>query len=188
MSKIAFCINVRDKEQYIARCVRGALSQTYPCSIIISDQQSVDGTLPEIHAAINEFGAPGANIPERPAFRTSFDANEAEYGDEMNTALGGMIDAAVVGGRYADALRAALDKLGVKMQADIRFFIDAGPWEPNAPATVRKKGFNWPLVETRRLYNSIGYRVITGYLGGFGQERAAPSPAGGISARGEVPS
>lgn len=34
-----------------------------------------------------------------------------------------------------------------------------GTWAPNAPLTVKKKGFNKPLIDTRQLLNSISYRI-----------------------------
>lgn len=42
--RAAFVINARDKEQYVAKAVQGALAQDYPCHIILSDQRSKDGT------------------------------------------------------------------------------------------------------------------------------------------------
>lgn len=42
--KAAFVVNARDKIKYVEKAVIGALSQDYPCHIILSDQGSEDGT------------------------------------------------------------------------------------------------------------------------------------------------
>lgn len=51
---VAFVINNRNKGQHVYKAVRGALSQTFPCEIIISDQGSTDNSLDEIDRAIKE--------------------------------------------------------------------------------------------------------------------------------------
>jgi len=57
--KAAFVINARDKEKHVARAVEGALAQTYPCHILLSDQSSKDGTY-EVMAATVETAPRGA--------------------------------------------------------------------------------------------------------------------------------
>ena len=52
--KAAFVINNRNKGAHVYKAVCGALSQTYPCEIIISDQGSTDNSLEEIHRALAE--------------------------------------------------------------------------------------------------------------------------------------
>jgi glycosyltransferase involved in cell wall biosynthesis len=42
--KAAFIITARNKAKDVARAVQGALAQTYPCQILLSDQSSTDGT------------------------------------------------------------------------------------------------------------------------------------------------
>jgi glycosyltransferase involved in cell wall biosynthesis len=42
--KAAFVINARNKAKWVGDAVRGALAQTYPCEIVLSDQSSEDGT------------------------------------------------------------------------------------------------------------------------------------------------
>ena len=54
--KAAFVINARQKAAYIVRAVRGALEQTYPCEIILSDQFSTDSTLTGMYDAVALFG------------------------------------------------------------------------------------------------------------------------------------
>jgi hypothetical protein len=35
-----------------------------------------------------------------------------------------------------------------------------GELEPNAPETIRKKGFDQPLIETSELLDAIGYQIV----------------------------
>lgn len=49
-------IQNRNKGAFVARAVHGALSQTFPCEIIVSDQDSTDNSLAEIERAVREFG------------------------------------------------------------------------------------------------------------------------------------
>lgn len=46
--KCSFVVNARDKVQYVEKAVAGALAQDYPCHIILSDQNSTDGTYEKI--------------------------------------------------------------------------------------------------------------------------------------------
>lgn len=59
----------------------------------------------------------------------------------------------------------ALDSVGKFLQKEIKQFMYSNYWlmrKPNRPSTIRKKGFNQPLIETGELANSIGRRKTTG--------------------------
>ena len=60
--KPAFIIQNRNKAEYVGRAVRGALEQTVPCEIIISDQGSTDGSLQVIRDAVSAFGPTHHNV------------------------------------------------------------------------------------------------------------------------------
>lgn len=49
-----FVVNARQKEKFVYRACAGALAQTVPCEVILSDQGSTDGTLAEIERAVRE--------------------------------------------------------------------------------------------------------------------------------------
>jgi glycosyltransferase involved in cell wall biosynthesis len=51
--KPAFIINNRNKGPHVFKAVAGALSQTYTCEIIISDQGSTDNSMSEIRRALD---------------------------------------------------------------------------------------------------------------------------------------
>lgn len=58
--KAAFVINARNKAKWVGNAVHGALSQTYPCHIILSDQFSTDGTIEAMtNAAMSSQGVVG---------------------------------------------------------------------------------------------------------------------------------
>lgn len=64
--KAAFAINARDKEKHVARAVLGALKQTYPCHILLSDQGSTDRTFEVMEETVAAFKMPTRRIPRTP--------------------------------------------------------------------------------------------------------------------------
>lgn len=110
-------------------------------------------TLIEI-AAIHEFGAPAAGIPERSFIRA--------------TALARARDIATVQRFVATKVvlqqmtpERALEILGAWLQTEIKKAITSGAGipPPLAEATVAAKGSSRPLVDTGRLINSIQWQV-----------------------------
>lgn len=73
MKKVAFFVTARNKAQYVARAVKSALAQTYPCEILLSDQHSTDGTFEAMEAA-------AVDAPERHTVRFLRCPIEGEYG------------------------------------------------------------------------------------------------------------
>lgn len=107
-------------------------------------------TMAEI-AAFQEFGT--RSIPARPFLRTTLEENLAKYqrlaGRELSKAL-------QPGGR---TVKQVVNRLGLKIVADIQKKIVAIRTPPNAPSTIRQKGFDNPLIETGRLRQSINFEV-----------------------------
>ena len=54
--RVAFVVNARNKQSFVAKAVRGALSQTYPCEVLLSDQKSTDSTLQVMRDTVRDFG------------------------------------------------------------------------------------------------------------------------------------
>ncbi len=52
-----------------------------------------------------------------------------------------------------------LDVAGLEAEEDIRTSIMDGEWLPNAPATVRRKGSDRPLVDTMSMHNLVTHHV-----------------------------
>lgn len=103
-------------------------------------------------ALIHELGTRDGNIPKRPANRMAFDNNEDAI-DKKQKAL------------YYRVLRGmsaaqAVKQLGIWYEAKLRLSYLRGPFKPNAPATIEKKGSSRPLIDTKNLVNSITSKLF----------------------------
>lgn len=108
-----------------------------------------DGTSVGMVAAIQEFGAPGAGIPPRPFFRNMVADKAAEWPDGIAQAL--------VASNY-DAEK-ALGIVGAAIEGQLRQSIVDTNEPPLKPATIRRKGFAKPLIDTSHMINSIDSEV-----------------------------
>ena len=100
-------------------------------------------------AAWNEFGTD--HIPERSFLRSTIAENRAKYQGEFQKAY--LI--AIQGGMN---LRAAAGFIGNVARDDIKQKIIDIKDPANAPSTVAKKGFDDPLIETKKMLNSIRWK------------------------------
>lgn len=102
---------------------------------------------------IHEHGSPAQNIPERPflvpGIRMAARAISARLGQGAQAALTGR----------ADLVDAAFTNAGLLAQASVRRKITDGPFTPNAPATIARKGSDQPLVDTGRLREAVTYVI-----------------------------
>lgn len=108
---------------------------------------------PNIHKAItNEFGVPDQNIPPRPFMHQTIQNHKKEWAPLFNKLLkknGGNVDE-------------AFNSLGAVIKGQVVDTIINGEFEPNAPSTIAKKGFDKPLIETSDMKNSVSWAVIKG--------------------------
>lgn len=135
-----------------------------------------DGTPVAAIAAVQEFGAVVRGraghtivIPPRPFLRQTVASHRIAWvrllAQELKTSLS-------TPNRAGDAQHAlqtlvqrlstpkqALTTVGKAMQTDITQTIRQTHIPPNAPATIRHKGFDKPLVETGTLQNSVTFQV-----------------------------
>lgn len=104
--------------------------------------------------AIHEFGAPTAGISKR----SVVEAAAREQAGNIRSGLRAGIRDELRGeaGATERAVRNAARQLRLKMQAIIRD--PSRPAPPNAPSTVARKGFNNPLLWTRRLHDAFEER------------------------------
>ena len=103
-------------------------------------------------AALHEFGAPAANIPQRSFIRAGVDENLPEI-QRVQHALAVQVFKGDV------SLPVALDRLGAKVAALLQNRISRGIAPPNAESTVEKKGSSKPLVDTGQLKASLTWEV-----------------------------
>jgi hypothetical protein len=110
-----------------------------------------------LYASANEFGAPKAEIPERPAWRAAFDENIDKY-VVMFTAVAELV-------LYGQATwHQGLEEIGQMIVEDIRASIIAWNRPPNEDSTLDSKrrlgqGDN-PLVASGAMLEAISYRIV----------------------------
>jgi HK97 gp10 family phage protein len=100
-------------------------------------------------AAWNEYGT--EDIPERPFLRSTMAKRRKKY-----TIIMGTIAAAAVEGKAS--IKAGMARLGELVRSDVRNAIVNWSEPGNSPATIRKKGRDDPLVDTRRMLTSVEYK------------------------------
>lgn len=105
-------------------------------------------------AAIHEFGAPLASVPERSFIRLTVDEKLKSW-ERLLTALGGKLYALEL------STKQVLDTVGLKMASDMQRTISKQPsqWEDLKPATIARKASNKALIDTRELLRSIKHQV-----------------------------
>lgn len=116
----------------------------------IIEQANYDGSDGESVAQVafwNEYGT--ATIPPRPFFRNTI----AEHKDEWPKQAAEMLEA------NGGDVRQTLELMGEGVKGQIVETIQAFREPPNAAATVKKKGFDKPLIDTGTLWRSINYEV-----------------------------
>jgi len=105
-----------------------------------------DGTSVAMVAAINEFGAPSRGIPPRPFVR---EGTIAKHKDEWGPQVGEALKASGMDARKA--LQGMGEIITGEMQEAIVDFTDPR----NAPSTIKRKGFDDPLVDTGQMLRSV---------------------------------
>lgn len=111
-----------------------------------------------VYAVANEYGVDSKNIPERGAWRASWDANRQRYEGMLEQGL-----AAYVLGR-ASSWKEVLEGVGAEIVADLRASIEQWSEPPNKRATLdnkaRKGQGSSPLIASRTMVEAISYRVV----------------------------
>lgn len=102
-------------------------------------------------AAVQEFGSPQHSIPSRPFMR--------ETADRTALTLPSLIEAQYSSLIAGGTARRMLVQIGGWYQTQMKVTLLAGPWVPNAPRTIRRKGSSTPLVDTGALQMSIRYEL-----------------------------
>jgi len=98
-------------------------------------------------AMANEFG--GKNRPPRPFMRYTCEKRSKKWRKIIQDLLP----------QYADNIKGLFEKLGDVCAEDLEDVIRIWTAPPNAPSTVKKKGFNDPLVDSGQMMNSVHWRV-----------------------------
>ena len=110
-----------------------------------------NGTPVAMIAAIQDYGAPSVGIPPRPFFRNMIAAKKGEWPDAI---------AKLLKANNLDAEK-ALEQTGQAIAGQLRQSIQDTNAPPLAQATIERKGFSKPLIDTGHLWNSVDYDVKT---------------------------
>lgn len=125
-----------------------AQAQTAKVRVGIIEQANYEDGQSVAQAAFwNEYGT--AHIPPRPFFRNTI----AEHKDEWPQQAATLMEA------NGGDVRQTLELMGEGVKGQIVATIQAFREPPNAAATVKKKGFDKPLIDTGTLWCSIDYEV-----------------------------
>nr|DAR91410.1 MAG TPA: virion morphogenesis protein [Caudoviricetes sp.] len=109
---------------------------------------SHDGTDMLDIAVYNHFGT--ATIPARPFVSDCAEKNAGQIQEAQKR----LVYRVYQGGLSADGALAELGAWYVNVQ---KGHILHGGWTPNAPATIKRKGSNRPLVDTGQLVNTVDW-------------------------------
>lgn len=99
--------------------------------------------------AVLEYGT--ESIPPRPWLRTS----AARYGRDWGRAWRSVVRAAL----DAESVVGPLRLVALGMQGDVQATIVDGPWFPNSPKTIRRKGSDRPLIDSGQMRQSVRAQV-----------------------------
>ena len=111
-----------------------------------------DGTSVATVAAIQNFGAPSRGIPPRPFFSNMVDAQSPGWPDAFVAIL-----------KAADFdIEIALARMGEHIAGQLRQSIRDTNSPALAPATIARKGFAKPLIDTGVMFQSVGVEVSGG--------------------------
>jgi len=101
----------------------------------------------------NELGT--SNIPPRPFIRQSVDNNASRITAMCKRQLQGIT-------KGTGTAQSAYESLGVMQKGLIQNEILNGGFVPNAPATIRKKGSDKPLIDTGKMRQSVTFETVEG--------------------------
>jgi hypothetical protein len=103
-------------------------------------------------ATVHEYGSPANNIPERSFMRSTLTNERVKIGRLQAKAV-----AAVVAGKIS--ARLALDKIGAYVAGAMQANVVNGDFAPLAPATIKAKGSDKPLIDTGQMVGAISWKV-----------------------------
>ena len=116
----------------------------------LSDATYPDGTPVALVAATQNFGSMSQGIPPRPFFTNMVADKSSEWGDKL---------ARLLEANDYDVEK-ALALMGQGIAGQLRQAITDTNAPPLAPETVRRKGFDKPLVDTGHMLASVDSEVV----------------------------
>lgn len=104
-------------------------------------------------AAILEHGSPANNLPARPFVEPGLETGRDRLAKIMELGLQRTLDG------DSDGIAWALETAGVEGVSLVQRKMVTGPFAPNAPSTIKRKGSSKPLIDTGQLRQSVSYVV-----------------------------
>lgn len=104
-----------------------------------------NGTYVASVAYWNEYGT--KRIPPRPFFRTAILENKGKWKDHFYNSVSKI------------GLQGGIKSLGELVIKDVKQSILSWSTPPNAPSTIKHKGFNNPLIDTFKMVNSVDMEI-----------------------------
>ncbi len=104
-------------------------------------------------AIANEYGAvtkSGAIIPPRPFMKMAYDKNNKKWANTITLKL--------KQNNYKN-VNNALEFGAIQAVSDIQSSILYGNWIANSAFTIKKKGFNKPLIDTGLMLKTVSYSI-----------------------------
>ena len=114
---------------------------------IMGDKTYPDGVKVAQVGVDNEYGVPERNVPARPFFRATIENNRADLPDKVASLM------------QKHDVETALRLVGDHMVGQLSDSVQTWTEPPNAESTIRKKGYNAPLRETKQLARSFSYEI-----------------------------
>ena len=104
-------------------------------------------------AAILEHGSPANNLPARPFVEPGLEAGKDRLARIMEIGLTRTLDG------DENGIAWALDAAGVEGVSLVQRKMIQGPFAPNAPSTIKRKGSSRPLIDSGALRQAVSYVV-----------------------------
>lgn len=154
--KVRISIRTRDTDlglRQIVEDIRKLNGRKASAGVLLKDARKIypksKSILGQV-ARINEFGA--GDVPQRAFMRTPFDNNNKKWANSIRLFM------------QKQTPRSTLDRrvlffAGKLMKREIKKSLSLWKKPSNAISTIRRKGFNNPLIETRFLYKHINMEV-----------------------------
>ena len=111
-----------------------------------------NGTPVAMIAAIQDYGAPNANIPPRPFFRNMVAAKSQEWPNAI------ALNLRLNNNEVEPTMRIVAEAIAGQLRESI--IKTNAP--PLSPITIARKGFAKPLIDTSHMINSVDYEVRFG--------------------------
>lgn len=139
-----------DRANKVIRALAEKLARPVTLKVgFLENARYPDGTFVAMVAAIQNYGAPRANIPPRPFFSNMV----ADKSSEWPGAIAKLLEQ-----NSYDIVR-TMELTGEAIKGQLQQSIRDTNAPPLRPATIARKGFAKPLIHTSHMLNSVDYKV-----------------------------